>query len=130
MWGGTSLASPIFAALQADAQQAMNGKIGFANPQIYEHYGQSSLQDITGKPVGAPGLLFGVARNEYADPHDPASAISTHFHTPRSGRAAEGHASYGDATGVGAPSTTYIQSYIGCQRQSGPLVCPGPPPNH
>jgi subtilase family serine protease len=37
-WGGTSLAAPLFAGMQALAQQAQGTAIGFANPEIYQRY--------------------------------------------------------------------------------------------
>src|SRR6202044_492690 len=38
-YGGTSVATPLFAGEQADAQQAQGGEaIGFANPEIYQRY--------------------------------------------------------------------------------------------
>jgi hypothetical protein len=36
--GGTSVASPVFAGIEADAQQAAGHDLGFANPAIYARY--------------------------------------------------------------------------------------------
>lgn len=52
--GGTSLASPVIAAVQALAQQARGGKaIGFANPSIYAKYGSKAFHDVTDNPTGS-----------------------------------------------------------------------------
>ena len=58
--GGTSVACPTFAGIEADAQQAAGGALGFANPSIYyldTHfaYGSSNAayNDVTDHPLGA-----------------------------------------------------------------------------
>ena len=50
--GGTSVASPIFAGIEADAQQAAGQPIGFANPAIYGLDARSSgaFHNITDNP--------------------------------------------------------------------------------
>ncbi len=45
--GGTSLSAPLFAGVQALAQQAAGRRLGFANPEIYQRYGTPSFHDIT-----------------------------------------------------------------------------------
>ena len=51
--GGTSVATPLIAGIQADAQQAQGGvPIGFANPAIYARYGTSAYHDVTDHPLG------------------------------------------------------------------------------
>lgn len=53
-YGGTSLSTPLFAGVQALAQQARGGKpLGFANPTLYHLAGTGALRDIT-KPTGPP----------------------------------------------------------------------------
>ena len=52
--GGTSLAAPVIAGVQALAQQARHGvAIGFANPGIYQRYGTAAYHDVTDHPLGA-----------------------------------------------------------------------------
>jgi subtilase family serine protease len=51
-WGGTSLACPLFAGIQALAEAGTGVPIGFANPQIYARYGTSAYQDVTDTPLG------------------------------------------------------------------------------
>ena len=60
--GGTSVATPMFAGIEADAQQAAGGALGFANPAIYyldthDAYGASdaAFNDVTDHPLG-PGI--------------------------------------------------------------------------
>lgn len=48
--GGTSLACPTFAGIQADAQQAVGRRFGFANPVIYTRYGTAAFHDVTSQP--------------------------------------------------------------------------------
>lgn len=47
-YGGTSLSTPLFAGVQALAQQARGGKpFGFANPTLYHLTGTGAFRDIT-----------------------------------------------------------------------------------
>ncbi|MBS2966545.1 hypothetical protein KGA66_26130 [Actinocrinis puniceicyclus] len=53
-YGGTSLSTPLFAGVQALAQQARGGTpLGFANPTLYHLAGTGALRDIT-KLTGPP----------------------------------------------------------------------------
>ena len=63
--GGTSLSAPLFAGVQALAQQAAGHRLGFANPEIYQRYDTPSFHDITkytlpdgGYPAEAAQPLF------------------------------------------------------------------------
>ena len=111
--GGTSLASPTFAGIEADAQQAAGHVLGFANPAIYQRYGTSAFNDVTDHPLG-PGYLAEV-RNNYTDPSTKKGPILTYLRTL--GIDGEGAAAlpavkgYDDATGVGSPDY-YIQSFF------------------
>jgi len=111
--GGTSVSCPIFAGIEADAQQAAGYPIGFANPAIYRRYGTRAFHDVTGNPLG-PGYLAQV-RNNYADGFTRRGPIVTYLRTL--GVDGEGAAAlpategYDDATGVGSPRS-YIQSFF------------------
>jgi subtilase family serine protease len=111
-FGGTSLAAPLFAGIQALAQQAQGGApIGFANPQIYARYGTSAIQDVTDTPFGA-GVLFGVVRDDYTNTNDPTSPVTTQLNTFAHDGLLHGVAGYDDETGLGAPSAgSYFSSY-------------------
>jgi len=115
--GGTSVASPVFAGIEADAQQAAGGALGFANPAIYyldTHftYGSSNAayNDVTDHPLGA-GYLAEV-RNNYTNPYTKQGPLLTYLRTL--GINGEGKdrlravTGYDDATGVGSPKN-YIQ---------------------
>ena len=107
-YGGTSVASPLFAGIQADAQQAQGGwAIGFANPEIYlrdQLLGSFAFHDVTDHPAGATeataidtgvqggiqtGLLFTIGSDWT-------------LHATRG---------YDDVTGVGSPTVGYLRSF-------------------
>jgi len=110
--GGTSVACPIFAGIEADAQQAARHDLGFADPVIYARYGTSAYHDVTDHPLG-PGYLAEV-RNNYTDPYTETGPLVTYLRTL--GIDGEGAAAlpavrgYDDSTGVGSPNL-YIQSF-------------------
>ena len=110
--GGTSVACPTFAGIEADAQQAARHVLGFANPAIYQRYGTEAYHDVTDHPLGA-GYLAEV-RNNYTDPSTKTGPLLTYLRTL--GIDGEGAAAlpalegYDDSTGVGSPNY-YIQSF-------------------
>jgi subtilase family serine protease len=110
--GGTSVACPTFAGIEADAQQAAGHPLGFANPVIYQRYGTKAYHDVTDHPLGSGYLA--VLRNNYTDPSTKKGPLITYLRTL--GIDGEGAAAlpathgYDDATGVGSPER-YIQSF-------------------
>jgi len=73
--GGTSLASPLFAGLLADADQAARGSLGFVNPLLYH-------VDAAGGSSGAfydilPAGQQAVARNDYLNEENAEGGILT-----------------------------------------------------
>ena len=110
--GGTSVACPTFAGIEADAQQAAGHPLGFADPVIYARYGSPAFHDVTESPLG-PGYLAEV-RNNYTNPYTKQGPLVTYLRTL--GIDGEGAAAlvatkgYDDATGVGSPRY-YIQSF-------------------
>ena len=110
--GGTSVSSPTFAGIEADAQQAAGHPLGFANPVIYARYGTSAFHDVTDHPLG-PGYIAQV-RNNYTDPYTKQGPVLTYLRTL--GIDGEGAAAlpavkgYDDSTGVGSPKN-YIESF-------------------
>jgi len=110
--GGTSVAAPTFAGVEADAQQAAGHDLGFANPAIYQRYGTAAFHDVTDHPLG-PGYLAEVRQN-YTDPSTKTGPLLTYLRTL--GIDGEGAAAlpavrgYDDATGVGSPKL-YIESF-------------------
>jgi subtilase family serine protease len=121
--GGTSVASPTFAGIQADAQQAYDQKysstvpFGFANPAIYyldvnSTYTSSSpaFHDVTDHPLGSGYLAE--ARNNYTNPYTKQGPLLTYLRTlGLDGVGADrlkAVSGFDDATGVGSPAN-YIQ---------------------
>ncbi len=111
--GGTSVACPVFAGIEADAQQAAGHVLGFANPVIYQRYGTSAFHDVTNHPLG-PGYLAEV-RSNYTDPYTKTGPLVTYLRTLGiNGEGAEALPAvkgYDDSTGVGSPDY-YIQSFF------------------
>jgi subtilase family serine protease len=110
--GGTSVACPTFAGIQADAQQGAGHVLGFANPVIYRRYGTYAFNDVTDHPYGFADLAE--VRNNYTDPYTKTGPLNTYLRTL--GIDGEGAAAlpavkgYDDSTGVGSPGY-YIQSF-------------------
>ncbi|HTJ72818.1 MAG TPA: S53 family peptidase [Actinospica sp.] len=104
-WGGTSLASPLFAGLQADAMQLQGYRpIGFANPAIYARYGSPVYDDVTGKGPGSKAyndvpVKAGTGATSYAVDFGDLQIL----------QATRG---YDDATGVGTPNPLYLWSHL------------------
>jgi subtilase family serine protease len=78
--GGTSVASPIFAGIEADAQQAAGQPIGFANPAIYglDASNSGAFHNITDNPGGT---TFYELRSNYTDPDNETLPLVTYLRT-------------------------------------------------
>ncbi|MFD9331637.1 protease pro-enzyme activation domain-containing protein [Streptomyces sp. NPDC060065] len=107
--GGTSLAAPVIAGVQALAQQTRGGKpIGFANPAIYAKYGSKAYHDVTDNPTGA-GLA--VARVDFVNGYDATDGLTTSVRSLGKDSSLKAVKGYDDVTGVGTPASGYVQSY-------------------
>ncbi|MGV9247107.1 S53 family peptidase [Streptomyces sp. NPDC003710] len=107
--GGTSLAAPVIAAVQALAQQAQGGKaIGFANPSIYAKYGSNSFHDVTDNPTGS-GLA--VARVDFVNGLDASGGLNTSVRSLGKDSSLKAVKGYDDVTGVGSPAPGYVDSW-------------------
>ncbi|BBC37023.1 Tat pathway signal sequence domain protein [Streptomyces graminofaciens] len=107
--GGTSLAAPVVAGVQALAQEARGGHpLGFANPAIYARYGTHVFHDVTDDPTGA-GLA--VARVDYVNGYDAADGVTTSVRTLGRDSSLRAVRGYDDVTGVGSPGKGYVESY-------------------
>ncbi|MBP5940051.1 S53 family peptidase [Streptomyces acidiscabies] len=107
--GGTSLAAPVIAAVQALAQQARGGKaIGFANPQIYAKAGTKVYHDVTDNPTGK-GLA--VARLDFVNGFDATGGVTTSVRSLGKDSSLSAVKGYDDVTGVGSPAKGYVESY-------------------
>ncbi|MBS1895758.1 MAG: S8/S53 family peptidase [Actinobacteria bacterium] len=73
--GGTSLSSPLFAGLMADADQAARGSLGFVNPLLYHldsgSRGAATFDDIL--PAGKQAVV----RNDYLNGEDAEEGVLT-----------------------------------------------------
>lgn len=106
--GGTSLATPLIAGIQADAQQAQHGvPIGFANPAIYARYGTSAYHDITDHPFGGRFVISAV----FAERNPATKTITNLADTFAKDTSLHATPGYDDVTGVGTPTGSYLHSY-------------------
>jgi subtilase family serine protease len=73
--GGTSLASPLFAGLMADADQAAGRSLGFVNPLLYhlDSEGQASSAFYDVLPAGEQAVV----RNDYLNEENASGGILT-----------------------------------------------------
>jgi subtilase family serine protease len=110
LWGGTSLATPLFAAMQALAEQAQGSPIGFANPEIYARY-QLGLTNVI-KPTSNQ---VDYVQQWYTDPYTQTTPVLTYLNTAGvdgSGASAlTTRNGYSDATGVGSVGLPYLNSF-------------------
>jgi subtilase family serine protease len=103
--GGTSVACPTFAGIEADAQEAAGHPLGWANPAIYdlELNDPAAFHDVT-----SPASYLAQVRANYVNPDSPTGAKVYYLRTL--GIDGEGTAAlkatpgYDDATGVGSPA--------------------------
>jgi subtilase family serine protease len=106
-YGGTSVASPLFAGVQADAQQSARFPVGFANPEIYQRYLRRDLgafRDVSDHPGGA---TFAAA---VGGPLSGGVHQGTLF-TLGSDFTLQATPGYDDVTGVGTPTPAYLKSF-------------------
>ncbi|MFF7654561.1 protease pro-enzyme activation domain-containing protein [Streptomyces sp. NPDC007983] len=109
--GGTSLAAPVIAGVQALAQQAGGGRpLGFANPSLYGRYGTASYHDVTDHPLGA-GVSLGVVRVDYVNSHDASDGLVTSLRSLGRDSSLSAVVGYDDVTGVGTPAAGYLASF-------------------
>lgn len=107
--GGTSLAAPVIAAVQALAQEARGGKaIGFANPAIYAKYGSKAYHDVTDTPTGKE---LAVARVDFANGYDATDGLVTSVRSLGKDSSLKAVKGYDPVTGVGTPASGYVESY-------------------
>jgi subtilase family serine protease len=111
--GGTSLSSPLYAGLEAIADQAAGRPHGFANPAIYALAGSPVLHDIKGKsPFSA---VVRVNYNNSVDASDGTSVILRSLDD----EAQTLHLAPGwdNLTGVGTPDGPgYVKALLGSRR--------------
>lgn len=110
--GGTSLAAPVIAGVQALAQQARGGApIGFANPGIYDRYGTSAYHDVTDHPLGQAQGIANV-RVDFVNGVDAKGGTVTSLRSFGGDSSLSAGVGYDNVTGVGTPADNYVTSYI------------------
>ncbi|MCU1395053.1 MAG: serine protease [Ilumatobacteraceae bacterium] len=105
--GGTSVASPLMAGIEALADQAAGHAHGFANPAIYR-IDASALHDIT-----APAQTLAAVRVDYNTSDDPTSGTFTSLRTLGQGNTLAVTPGYDDITGVGSPIASVYAAKLG-----------------
>ena len=108
--GGTSVACPVFAAIQALAEQAQGSPLGFANPAIYQRYNTPAYHDVTDSPLG-PQTTLAQVRVDYHDGVDDAYGQDVSLRTMGHDSSLHATTGYDDVTGVGSPAPGYLASY-------------------
>ncbi|MFJ3819899.1 S53 family peptidase [Streptomyces nodosus] len=107
--GGTSLAAPVIAGVQALAQEAHGGKaIGFANPAIYARYGSKVYHDVTDSPTHS---TLAVARVDYLNGYDATDGLATSVRSLGKDSSLSAVKGYDAVTGVGSPAPGYVESW-------------------
>jgi subtilase family serine protease len=101
--GGTSGASPMIAGLEADAIQASGHPLGFVNPALYRLSGTSAVQATTPVDPSSPPIVFG--------PQPILGPGGDFLTTLGEDSSLQTSAGYDDATGIGAPSCSFVTAF-------------------
>lgn len=116
--GGTSLSTPLFAGVQALAQQAHGKRIGFANPVLYKRAGTPAFRDVT--PYRLPNGDPATAVVYRSNPDGGKTPELYHFlATQMPGGPADGFRppevapGFDTETGLGTPTGEYLRSIGG-----------------
>jgi subtilase family serine protease len=104
--GGTSLASPLFAGVQADATQMAGGRLGFANPAIYQlaRQGVGAFNDVLSSEDAN-------VRPDYVNGINPKAGIVYSVRSFDDDASLSTVPGWDPVTGIGSPNETYIESY-------------------
>ncbi|SHL57686.1 S53 family peptidase [Actinacidiphila paucisporea] len=105
-YGGTSVSSPEFAAVQADALQARHHAIGFANPLLYAH--PDRLRDVVDQNAAHHAKTPLSSIVDFGTINGALTARLVAFGQDTSLNAVRG---YDDATGLGTPTLSYLRSH-------------------
>jgi len=109
--GGTSLASPLFAAFVALAQQKAGRTFGFANPLLYAKAGTSAFHDVR-----QPPSPMAVARVNYTNSVDASAGYSAASLRSLGADAVltiHVRTGYDDVTGIGSPNGAAFLAALG-----------------
>ena len=110
--GGTSLATPLFAGLVADAQQRAGHPLGFLNPGLYARQGTSAFHDVTSgtapRPPARPGEPTAMVVDLGTDATGARQARLYRLGDDGILRAGSG---FDDVTGLGSPGAGFVGSW-------------------
>jgi subtilase family serine protease len=101
--GGTSLSSPLFAGVVADAVQYNGAAIGFINPLLYDDVDTSAISDVLA--TNGPQSTVRTNLTDISNPTSPRSWELQTIGVPTTIFTGNG---YDDMTGVGTPNGTYF----------------------
>ncbi len=96
--GGTSLASPIVAGIEALSDQAAGAPHGFANPAIYDLAGSRAVRDVVN-----PAQTLADVRVDFVNGVDDADGTKVSLRTFNQTESISTAPGYDDVTGVGTP---------------------------
>ena len=108
--GGTSLAAPLLAGLQAVANQIAGMPLGFLNPRLYQLAGTDAYHDVAdvNRPDGAQ------VRVDYVNSHDATDGTVTTLRTLADTGTIYTRGGYDDVTGLGTPNgVAYLTAVSG-----------------
>ena len=97
--GGTSLSSPLFAGVLADAIQNTGSAVGFINPLLYESSGTSAITDVV-----PPRSMEATVRTNYTNDLNPSDGYTYLLQTIGVPTQIQTLKGYDDMTGVGTPN--------------------------
>ncbi len=114
--GGTSVASPLMAAMQADASELAGDRLGFANPAIYDlaRGGSAGLTDVLPAHPGSSNV-----RPDFANGLDGSGGIIYSVRTFDKDSSLKTTIGWDDVTGVGAPNGGYFAAIAGAAISGG-----------
>jgi subtilase family serine protease len=120
--GGTSLASPVVAAIEALADQAAGRPHGFANPALYR-LPAAALHDIVD-----PSQTVAAVRVNFTNSVDASAGTTTTLATFNQTQSIYTRAGYDDVTGVGTPNgAAYVRGLGGPVPAPASAAGPAPP---
>jgi subtilase family serine protease len=101
--GGTSLSSPLFAGMQADAEQNAGTRLGFANPAIYSLYQSDPGAYVDVLPVSDANV-----RVDFINGVDGGDGLTYSVRTFNQDSSLTTAAGWDQVTGLGSPNADYL----------------------